>query len=463
LPETEEGFEMIRAIEPYRENGELGFAIVFDDDKVFIQTEDEWVTWANENFNEKGAIEFLKRLAIFSNDMYWENAEVALPSRPEYPWKGDDKLIWDMQRKEAEMVQFLDERHYIAGVNWAICTQLREELMYAPRWLMYASTTSGKSQALRYFAAASYRGHDYSNPSVAALYRDIEAFHPTVCIDSWQRIKRERKLELEWIYEKGFTRGGTVARVNEGGKVERFRVHSWLAIATKDMPTAEDLQNRSMMIPMAMCDSDFIPEDKIDLEAFAGLQARLLSVRLAMLTGALDVQAKVREAERIAREYEPRLQFRPKNIASSLLVPSLIWNDTDGQEAIMELIADSQHRSMQALRDSDDAQVFHALDAIVQEKRKYKTLAGKSGFSWSEITTRDVADQYNEDLIQAGNDKKDRTPTKTINRVLQVLGFDFVPGGKNRSYFNPETSEAAYKRNLVKFGPRGGSEEEDSN
>jgi hypothetical protein len=187
---------------------------------------------------------------------------------------------------------------------------------------------------------------------------------------------------------------------------------------------------------------------------FAGLQGRLLSMRLAMLTNTLDVKARSKEARRIAEKYEPRLQFRPKDIASSMLVPSLMWGEEDGLEAIIELISDSQTRSMQALKDSDDGQVFHALDAIVQERRKKTKLDGGSAFSWGAISTRDVADQYNQDLITQGNDRKERIPTRTVSRTLQVLTFDFIPGSGNKSYLNPETSEAVYRRNLMKFGPR---------
>jgi len=294
-------------IEPFRyENGELGLALVFEDGTIELKSPNFLIN--DPRFrNDK---DFIKYLTEFINGMYWENEKVPLPGVPDTQWNGDSTLLRDMERLLSDLVEFISSEYYILQVHWSLCTWIKEKLRFAPRNLIYGPTGSGKSQVLDYQCAICHRGHDYSNPTIAALYRDIEEFYPTVCIDSIDRIERSRWHELEMIWEKGFTKGGTVARVGENGRRERFKVYSWMTMAGKKIPKPEDLQNRSVHTPMAEKSEDFNPVRRIDTDLFSELQAKLLSLRLAVLSGRIEIEPLIEKASNKALEWEPKLNPR---------------------------------------------------------------------------------------------------------------------------------------------------------
>lgn len=436
-------------LEPFRyDDGRLGFVIVFDPGIVEKRTFEDW----DEYF--KGERDNTSRSYIQSlaSEIFWETVEVPLPSEPDLEMVVDPGLFDDILREMNELIVFVDDRHFTLEGCWAVDTWLKEELRFAPRNLIYGSTRSGKTQLLNLLTMICHRGHDYSNPSVAALYRDIEAHGPTICIDSWQRINDSRSLELEWIWEKGFTKGGTVARVGENNKVERFKVYSWLAVATKQLPKPEDLINRSILISMA----EGTPEKRtFDKEIFAKIQGRLLSLRIGMLSGKIDVKTLRGEALQVALAYEPRLDSRGLDIAESLLVPAMIFKSID-KDAILDIIAESQGKAIQALRETREGEVFFALEKIIQEKKKQQSVDDWSAVPVSGICTRDVADQLNTDLDRQGNSTKEKIHTKTVTGTLRTLGYALKPGGSdNKSFFVQEKFWDVHKRNHTKFGPRG--------
>lgn len=449
---------ILKTIEPYRDyEGKLGFAIPFGDGNVekgdFSYWRDYYGTW-----KDSPVPKLLENLAC---EMYWETAEVPLAGEPdiETTWN-DTEIATDIIRECSESIIFIDDKQYKLDAYWKICTWFKEELDFAPRMVYYGPTRSGKSEALLSSTAClSHRGHDYTNPNIAPLYRDIETYFPTICIDSWQRIKDERVRDLEWLWEKGFTKGGTVARCTDKGKVERFKVYSWFAIATQRLPKAEDLLNRSVSIGMHEAKP---VKRKMDLEVVRDLQARLLGMRLSVLSGRFryddmtfdELKTKARE---VAMNWRPELDSRAIDIAESLLVPAMIFGDED---AVLQLISESQSKAILALRQTDEAGVHFALQALVNEQKRTVTLEGRGVVDPKRITTRDVAEQYNRDLESQGNEKKDRVHTKTVTRILDSLDYKFLTGRKaNTTCFDPKTFSDVYRRHLVKFGPRS----EDSN
>lgn len=435
--------------EPYREDGELGFTVVFDSNngkQAENRSFDEWMDYFRTDKDERN---YLQSLA---NEMFWETVEVPLPSKPDLETVINPGLFDDILREMDELMVFVDNRQYTLEGCWAVDTYLKEELRFSPRNLIYGSTRSGKTHLLDFLTMLCHRGHDYSNPSVAALYRDIEAHGPTICIDSWQRINDSRSLELEWVWEKGFTKGGTVARVGENNKVERFKVYSWLAVATKQLPKPEDLINRSILIGMA----EGTPQKRtFDKEVFADFQGQLLSLRIATFLGKIDMKSLREEALKVALDYEPHLDSRALDIAESLLVPAMIFKSVD-KDAILDIIAESQGKAIQALRETREAEVFFALEKIVNEKKKQLSVDGESVVDISKICTRDVADQLNSDLDRQGNATKDKIHTKKVSSILRTLGYDLKVGGSdNKSFLGAARFWDVHKRNHTKFGPRG--------
>jgi hypothetical protein len=441
-------------IEPFRyEDGELGLALVFENESVELGTPNHWIN--DSRFG--GDKDFIRRIQNLINEIYWENEKVPLPGMPKTEWDGDNILLRDIERVLNDLVEFISSEYCILQTHWSVCTWIKELLRFAPRNLIYGPTGSGKSQIIDFQCAICHRGHDYTSPTIAALYRDIEEFYPTVCIDSIDRIRGSKWEDIELIWEKGFTKGGTVARVGENGKRERFKVYSWMTLAGKKLPKAEDLQNRSVHTPMAEKSSDFEPIRRIDLDLFSKLQTRLLSLRLAILSGKLDVEPFLKKASDRALAWEPKLSPRSIDMAESLLVPSFLFyeNSEDSIEAILTLLSNSESRSKHSLMETIEAQAHFAVCAVREVNMRNTTLEGDSAFKWSKISTRDINDQVNCDLREQGNIGKDDIKTRTTTNSLQVLGYSFNLSSGNRSYFDPNTSEEVFKRCVRKYGTRG--------
>ncbi|MEM2943201.1 MAG: hypothetical protein QW087_00435 [Methanomassiliicoccales archaeon] len=414
-------------IEPYRENGEVYLAIVFSNSQVKYVERKSLRKWKEQATEEKD-IKFQTLLLNYEKNIFWETADTPLPS-------GVDEdidlfmLQRDIQRCMNDYIVLNDSRYYTLVAHFIMCTWVHEAFNHAPRLLIYAPTRSGKTQLIRFLSAMCYRGHDYTNPSVAALYRDIEEYHPTICIDSWQRINDERKKELEWIYEKGFTRGGSVARVNnDGGKVQRFRVFSFMAVATKDLNIPEDLQNRSILIPM----SEGKPEKKnFDLEEISKIKSMLLGLRFAFLTGKTSVESK--------EVNNTSLDPRSIDMAATLL--SLCTNE-DNEEAILSLIEEAQEASKEALKETTEADVFYALCEVIKEK----LLASiDQKLDPSSITVSEVTEKVNEG-------REYHLTHKRVGQLLRTLGFELRKGSRNRTYFTRKHFHSVFKNNCSKFG-----------
>jgi hypothetical protein len=137
--------------------------------------------------------------------------------------------------------------------------------------------------------------------------------------------------------------------------------------------------------------------------------------------------------------------------AAELLVPGVIFKDYD---STLELLAQSESDANQGLLETLEARIFYALQAVytpilmgIATARDPKT-----------ISTRDVKDQLETDMNQAG-DEQDPPNTRTVGQKLRLLGFRFKPGHSNASMFDPESFQQAYDANLRKYGMRRGDED----
>ena len=440
----------MKCIEPFREEGGvLGFAVVMEDGTVIVRSHEEW------RQERSGNKDFLRQLDDTAANVYWEVKGNPLPGRPSGECYEDPTLLQDWQRNLARTVYHLDDRYYQTQVSWEIATWFKEELPFAPRLPFYAPTVSGKSTVLNHVMLASHRGFDYANPTVAALQRELGQYHPTVCIDSWHKIHGDRKMELEQIYEKGFQQGGTVARVGQDDKVHRYPIYGWIAIATIHQPRAEDIQNRSVGIPMAEKPPNIKLERLFDLTEIKALKTRALDLRLAALSGRIDIQAALATAAGIAESYEPALSSRAIDIAHVLLVPGILMKNDD-PDAILSHVLESQEQAKQYLDNSDQSDVFYAFQGVVADATT-NGLDGKT-FDFRRITTNAASVKLIEDLQQAGNlEDKKRPTTRWIFSQLSDLGFKMKSGkgAGHTTVFDESNFWQTYNRLVVKFGKRG--------
>lgn len=439
--------------EPYAEDdGEIGYTVIQNEKnpKAESRTLHDWKT-------DKDIYNSLLKEPDYR---FWTKTNCTLPGRPDIE-KDDQSLMNDTRDSIGRTVGFQDARYEGLAAQWVGCTYLREFCDFAPRNIIYAVTRSGKTRFLRVLSTLSYRGVMFVDPTGPVLYRSIERYHPTIFIDEYQNLNDEQRKNVNNVFYSGYEKGQVIPRCNEKNDVDLFEPFAFISVATKNQ-LYEDLQNRSILINMIEKKPN---ERKIDYELARKLRTRWMAQRFRALTGLIEVQPLLDKAWEISLKpiflnKEIVLDDRASEIAAMLTFPGLICRQYEKCQDTLQLIAASQIKAGDELRETREANVFYAVHAQVKYE-KNQTIDGSESADVSKISTRDIAEQYNidsvirGDLTEVDKEKGKGVNTKRVTGMLKVLGWDLKRGAHNRSYFVPSTFWQTFELNRKKFGDRG--------
>ena len=436
--------------EPYREDGgEIGFAIIEkpENPKAYCETLHEL---------KDGDKELHEQLLRVANSICWLSRDCGLPGKPNIEQE-DPALMTDIALFIAEHVEFPDEKYCFLVASWVICSWIPELMNYAPRMVFYGPTRSGKSRALKTIRLLAYRGLELIDPSGAALFRIIEQYRPTVLIDEYHALVGDRGAEVDLLFKGGYENGSKIPRARrEGKEIDFFDGFSFLAIATKMLP-AEDLQNRALLVSMLEKSKGDIRR-RMDFDTAFLLRTRLLAFRMRVLSGLIDLNPAIEKVRKAAEEAitvdknAVYLDDRGIDIASSLLIPCSYFGD-NGE--VLQLIAISQGKARMELFETFEAQTFLALQAVLKAKIR-TSLDTTLDLGVVRVSTREIADQLNQDLIAQGDADANThsVPTQRVTRALKILGFNIKRGSHNLSYIDSAAFEITFQANLKKYGNR---------
>ena len=159
---------------------------------------------------------------------------------------------------------------------------------------------SGKTRALEVIAQLAYRGMLSPSCSSAGIFRLIEMFGPTLCLDEAEIYGNEQKTESIAVLNAGYKRGQLVIRYNNDKKqMEGFSVFGHKALASTDV-FVRTLESRSIIINMRR-NSRSLPLF-LDIEQEAHLRA--YSVTYTDSTSWL-IKAKLLEDRKIILSFLP--------------------------------------------------------------------------------------------------------------------------------------------------------------
>jgi hypothetical protein len=190
-------------------------------------------------------------------------------------------------------VHFTKPEQVWAVVLWAAATHRASDFSLLPRLAIRAPTRqSGKTRLLEVLSELVRDGWMTVGPSAPALYRKIEAAHPTILLDEVDRLFSKRTEDTAPILEvlnAGHTNGATVPRVIGIGTkqtVHDFPVYSPVALAGIAANWPDTVLDRSIIITMERRRADE-PIDRYRMEHHsipraAGVQLEL-NVRSAEL------------------------------------------------------------------------------------------------------------------------------------------------------------------------------------
>ena len=241
---------VIETADPFlnREKGERGFAIQDRDGNVAVYSLQDWI----EVLTELGDKDGLKKLLPMWEELstWWR-----LPGRPNLEDEDED-LQRDLMRFLAEHVWFADLRTYELVANWIISTWIQDELGVATRLNLLGPTHSGKTRLINCIQMLSRRAFTGVMPTGPSIYRLIEAYGLTICIDELQDLGKETLLDVMMIFKGGFEPGASVPRTNDQGKVVAFKTYGAMVIGKKGGGLREDIENRAITIHMLQKPSD---------------------------------------------------------------------------------------------------------------------------------------------------------------------------------------------------------------
>lgn len=388
--------------------------------------------------------------------------------RPDYRDDHED-LDTDIQRYLYEHIEFQDGGYYDLLSHWTIATYFTELLTHFPRLVFYAPTRSGKSRALRVLSLLGYRGDSSPNSTGPATFRDIERFRLSTFIDEYQALSRDRRQDMDSVFIAGFDKSGPIKRVGDDGTVQRFWAWGPMAIGYKDGKLREDLENRSVLINMVQRTRNDIVRRVNEEEAFR-LRTRLMGLRYRLLsgsiTGEVDFEGQFKaswsasEADVSTPAGLVKLDDRTVDMGANLIIGSVVLQSRESDfSEDLRLLAISQTKALDTLRESLEGQTFHALLEIIVKRMGMHALVEE--YDVTGISTTDIADQLNEDLREQGNDHFEKVKTIKVTGALREMGFEYRTGGNyNKSFlvqrYDRDGKDTAFypklRRYLQKYG-----------
>lgn len=284
-----------------------------------------------------------------------------LPPKPE-PYDSLRQL-WDRLRRFIwEHLDLGEEALYDVFVAWAIATWVPEQWDSVPYLHFHGPSNSGKTRALDILNHVAYRPLLSSSASGPALFRALDAFHPTFLLDEFEMYEKQKETQAEvlGILNAGYRRGQFVFRIvgmKEGTPMLRgFDTFGPKALSSiLELPST--LNGRSVRFPMSRAVRRV--KRLIDKEESQRLRGMLLQYRFAHV---FDTPPKGNPIDlpdgRLIELYLPLITVAPPEVEMILL--------KHAREQYAE--------SIETERETEDAVVFDAIVDLLLESPRLRLL-----------------------------------------------------------------------------------------
>lgn len=323
-----------------------------------------------------------------------------LPPPPE-PYVSLENL-WSLIRQYVhEHVDFEVEAQYDVFVAWVLATWTLERWDSVPYLWFTGPSNSGKTRCLDVLNQLCYRPLLSPSVSAASVYRALDSFHPTFLLDEFEMYEKMRELKAEVIgvLNAGYRRGQVVLRtdkVRDGAPVLKgFSCFGFKAI-TSIMPLPTALEGRT--IPLVMSKAVRKVRRLIDKEKAQELRAMLLQYRFDHFADPPPAGNPLDLPDgRLIELYTPLAAVAPETVEPKIL-----------GYALRQL-----QDSLEAERETDDAQVFLTIVDMLEERPAKR------------IPQKNIRERLNALLPQDEQFSKQK-----VGVVLKRLGFRSAAGEK---------------------------------
>ncbi len=501
---TNEFRNLLNDPEPFIDGLDRGF-IIPSYGMDCVRTIDEW-----KEIDEKLGKNLSIKAEKFDKYLWPLPGRISLDEDPR-------NLLEDMVAYIKDYVEFPSERTYYAFAAWIISTHLIDWLSHAPRIIVNAPTEHGKGRVCKMVALLSYRGVYLGDPSIAVLYHLTSWNRATIVIDELQDIAKSQKelfIRIMGVFKLGFDIGTLIPRMNpDNTEIDAFKTYSFWMVASKYFTFTEDQQNRSIMITMRKRTRELKPDpmnDKEALEKAFALRTRLYGLRVRVALGLIDIEPlkqvaydlsnkdfeyyENEDGQETARLQSIKIRFgdRTKDKVRALLIPSGLYGH---EREVLTTVALSQERALLEERSTYDAQIFYALQFVLDEYRvvrkedikiiedqvRAKELEKQviKALNETKVWINDIKDQLNRDIkVRDGvkdikisetfkkradeeEDDSKKKSTRFVGNVLRNnLSFTTKEGAGRKHFLTPRGFIESYRSCLSAFGSRFDVEED---
>lgn len=249
-------------------------------------------------------------------------------------------------------------------------------------------------------------------------------------MDELQDLDKETLLAVMNIIKCAFDRT-PIARCNvDNTDVDVFRTSSFMAASYKNRLPPEDVQGRSIHIPMRLNGEhrELVPIDSNEHQA---IRTRLLSLRLTLLTS-VELADRLRlNAVEATNPAVLGFDGRAKDIIRALAFAAGMFNEN---EALIETVRQSASKSAEELKETFEVQAQYALQDIWDSQNERIRV--------SLIREALVANLKTQGNLEEGREIK----TRRVTGALKVLNYELKRGAQNAPYIDKLS-----KANLTAF------------
>jgi hypothetical protein len=297
---------------------------------------------------------------------------------------------------------------------WVMATYLLEKFDSVPYLCFIGPKDSGKTRALEVLWQLSYRSVLSPSFSSAALFRTIEEFKPTLCLDEAEVYGNEQRSEAIAVLNAGYRKGQYVLRVNsESNGVDSFSCFGFKSLASTDVfvPTVE-----SRGIPVSMRRNVRDMPLFIDKEKASILRFQLLIYRFNVLGN----------NETILQDQDKILSYLPLRhgrIAELFFPLVAVCPSEELRQKIGAFAKEVYVKRAEDEKASTEAEIVEILLSL-----KNKVDSGK--LAVEEVTTK----------VNEGKSEKQQWDPRSIGRWLKRLGFQStrISQGKRAIFYDSE-------------------------
>ena len=429
-PKNQGGFDF-SFVEPYiDDNGNPGVAIIWNGNV------NNWTIAemkANEELSEAG--EWFEEIYFSSARSPWR-----YPSPPVVPESFDDvrRLHIDIQRCNDQYIEFPDSAWASVFATWIMCSYLVPFIDRSPVLLIFGPSESGKGQVLDQVDRLAYRGTKMISPTSAVLFRWADKWGPTFALDELQDLDRESyKANMNMV--KGAFDGTPVYRcMSDSHEPTSYQTRGFIALSLKGSHPAEDVKNRGILFTMRRNEEpkDLVPDDS---DEHRDLRARLIGLRLKMLTDDAFREEALKAARERAAPEALGFDRRPRDIALSLLLAAVL----SGQE---EELIETIGKSSSEARDEDNSTFLARVQHGVEKEWE--------GRQEQYLSILDIKSKVQYDMEGNGELKRsDILKTRTVTGAIKTLGYETVRRTANAPFIDTlsKSNNAAYETNRKRY------------